>query len=318
MEIIQGLDRLCRRFRNPVVTLGNFDGVHLGHQKILARVVSEASRISGESVVITFDPHPLKVLSPDTRLSLLTSFKEKMLHIERCGIEVVLCLAFAPAFSEISPSRFVEGVLVKTVDVRKIVIGYNYHFGKDKAGDVETLKSFGERYGFEVEIVQPLRVDQTVVSSSKIREFIRNGALEDASRLLGRDYAIVGEVIQGARRGRTLGFPTANVQISDALCPKLGVYAVDVWWRQRPFQGVANVGHNLTFPGDGRISLEVHILDFDEPIYGEEIRVGFKRRIRGEIRFDSALELVSQIRDDIEWARQHVFKDKPCPRLPEE
>jgi len=313
MEIIKGIENLKRPFIHPVVTLGNFDGVHLGHQEIFKRVKEKASKIHGEGVVITFEPHPLKVLAPANFLPLLTPFRKKMILIEKSGIETVLCIEFSLAFSEISSSEFIESILVKKVRVKQVIIGYNYHFGKGQRGDAQTLKEAGKVFDFEVEVVEPLKVDQTIVSSSKIRDLVQRGEVEVASRLLGRDYPIFGKVVEGAKRGKTLGFPTANLEISDELYPKTGVYAVKVVWHQEHFNGLANVGLNPTFsPQIGirkeRFSLEVHILNFHQEIYGEEIEVHFKKRIRDEVRFGSLSLLIEQIKKDIRYANENVFR----------
>jgi len=312
MEIIFGIDQLKEPFVNPVVTLGNFDGVHLGHQRIFQRLKDEARKIHGEAVVITFEPHPLKVLFPGHCPPLLTPFRKKMLLIEKTGIEKVLCIEFSLAFAEISPSEFVRNILVEKVNIRKIIVGYNYHFGKGKSGDVEILKNICKLFNISVEVTEALTVDHTVVSSSKIRDLIKDGEVERASKLLGRDYPIIGKVIEGSKRGYALGFPTANLEITDELYPKTGVYAVEVNWENQIFHGLANVGFNPTFASTeggekGGFSLEVHLLDFDQEIYGDEIQVNFKRRIRDEIRFDSPSHLIDQIRKDIQWAKENVF-----------
>jgi riboflavin kinase / FMN adenylyltransferase len=312
MEIIKGIESLKRSIRNPVVTLGNFDGVHLGHQQIFKRVMQEATKNHGEGVVITFEPHPLKVLAPEKFSPLLTPFRKKMMLIEKSGIESVLCIDFSLAFSEISPFEFIKNILVEKVKVKKVIIGYNYHFGKEQRGDAQTLKDGGRVFDFEVEVVEPYKVGETAVSSSKIRNLIQRGEVEEASRLLGRDYPIIGKIVEGAKRGKTLGYPTANLEISDELYPKTGVYAVDVEWNHQRFYGVANVGFNPTFgtgqgEKDGQFSLEVHILDFKQEIYGEEVQVNFKRRIRDEIRFESSSHLIDQIQKDIRWAQENVF-----------
>ncbi len=312
MEIISGIDQLRRPFVNPVITLGNFDGVHLGHQRIFQKVKEEARKIHGEGVVITFKPHPLKVLSPESFLPLLTPFVKKMLLIEQSGIDSVLCIEFSSAFAEISPSEFVTEILVKRVGVKKIIVGYNYHFGKGKSGNVEILKGICEPLHIEVQVMEALTIDHTIVSSSKIRELILQGDVEKASKLLGRDHSIVGKVVEGSKRGHRLGFPTANVEILDELYPKAGVYAVEVVWRNQSFRGLANVGYNPTFVPRKRgekagLSLEVHLLDFNEDIYGEEIEVNFRKRMRDEIRFHSPADLIGQIRKDIQWVNKNVF-----------
>ena len=312
MEIIKGIENLKKPFTNPVVTLGNFDGVHLGHQQIFERVKEEASKIHGDGVVITFEPHPLKVLAPERFLPLLAPFRKKMMLIEESGINIVLCIEFSLTFSEISPAEFIESILVGKIGVKKVIIGYNYHFGKAQRGDARTLKEAGEALGFEVEVVEPLRVGQTIVSSSKIRALIQAGEVEEASKLLGRDYPIIGKVVQGQKRGQTLGFPTANLEISDELYPKAGVYAVEVAWHQQYFNGLANIGSNPTFSVQSgrrreRFSLEVHILGFNQELYGKAIEVRFKRRIRDEVRFESPSLLIDQIKKDIQWAQKNVF-----------
>ncbi len=312
MEIIKGIESLKRPFKNPVVTLGNFDGVHLGHQRIFRRVKEEASRVHGEGVVITFEPHPLKVLAPERFLPLLTPFGKKMMLIEESGMEIVLCIEFSLTFSETSPAEFIKSILVEKIKVKKVIIGYNYRFGKGQTGDAQTLKDTGKSFGFEVEVVEPLRVGQAIVSSSKIRTLIQGGEVEEASKLLGRDYPIIGKVVEGAKRGQTLGFPTANLEISDELYPKTGVYAVEVVWHQQRFNGLANIGSNPTFSTqtgkrEERFSLEVHILNFNREIYGKEIEVRFKKRIRDELRFESPSLLVEQIKKDIRYASEKVF-----------
>ncbi len=309
MEIIKGIENLKRPFRNPVVTLGNFDGIHLGHQRIFEKVADTARRIDGESVVITFEPHPLKILYPEQCPPLLTPFRKKMMLMEKTGIEKVLCIQFTRAFSEISPPDFVKRILLEKVGTKKIIVGYNYRFGRGKIGNVESLKENCALFGIEVEVVEALIVDGTVLSSSKIRELIRDGEVERASKLLGRDYPVIGRVIEGTHRGHDLGFPTANLEMTEELYPKPGVYAVRVEWHHQWWNGLANIGFNPTFDAKA-LSLEVHILNFDREIYGDEIQVYFIKRIRDEIRFPSLQELIAQIQTDIEWAKGNVFRDQ--------
>ena len=309
MEIIKGIENLREPFKNPVVTLGNFDGIHLGHQRIFKKVIEVAQRMEGESVVITFEPHPLKILSPEDCPPLLTPFRKKMMWMEKTGIEKVLCLQFTKAFSEMSPSEFVKRILLEKIGAKRIIIGYNYRFGKGKSGTVESLKEICSTYGIEVEVVEALVVDQIPVSSSKIRELIREGEVEKASKLLGRDYLVIGQVIHGTHRGHDLGFPTANLEMTEELYPKAGVYAVRVEWNHQRFNGLANLGFNPTFDGN-TFTMEVHILNFNYQIYGDEIQVSFVKRIRDEIRFQSLQDLIDQIQWDIEWATRNVFPDQ--------
>ena len=312
MEIILGINQLKRPFNHPVVTLGNFDGVHLGHQAIFRKVKEEAQNNRGEAVVITFEPHPLKVLSPQACPPFLTPFRKKMMLIEQSGIETVLCIDFTTSFSKISPFDFIKNILIEKVKVKKIVVGYNYHFGRKQRGDVEILKQVCKLFQVDVEVMEPLRIGSTTVSSSKIRELIKEGDVEEASKLLGRNYPVIGRVVQGAKRGQTLGFPTANLEISEDLYPKKGVYAVEVVWNQQLLNGLANVGMNPTFLSpqgkeERSLSIEVHILNFYQDLYGEEIQINFRKRIRDETRFNSPSELMEQIRKDVEWATENVF-----------
>lgn len=306
MEIILGIEALTSPFKNPVVTLGNFDGVHLGHQRIFKKVKAEAIERAGESVVITFEPHPLKILSPEKCPPLLTPFDKKVMFIESTGIDKVLCLRFTKAFAELSPLAFVKSILVEKIGVQKIYVGYNYRFGKGKSGDADSLKRICAQFGIEVHVVEALTVEGTIVSSSKIRELIREGEVKKASALLGRDYPVFGRVIEGTRRGHALGFPTANLEMSEELYPKPGVYAVRVVWNHQWFNGVANIGFNPTFEAQ-TLSLEIHLLDFQGNLYGETLQVYFSERIRDEIRFPSTDTLIEQIKNDIEWAKSNVF-----------
>ncbi len=308
MDIIQGIENLKSPLRKPIVTLGNFDGVHLGHQRIIAKVRAEALKRGGESVVITFEPHPLKILSPENCPPLLTPFNKKMMFFESTGVDKVLCLRFTSAFAELSPLVFVKSILVEKVGAQGVFIGYNYRFGKGKSGDADSLKRLCAQFGIEVKVVEALTVGDTIVSSSKIRELIREGEVRRASALLGRDYPVIGRVIEGAKRGYALGFPTANLEMAEELYPKPGVYAVRVVWRQQYFNGVANLGYNPTFDGK-TISLEVHLLNFSGDLYGEELQVYFSERIRDEIYFPSTESLIEQIKKDIEWAKRNVFRD---------
>ncbi len=306
MEIIQGIENLKGQIRNPVVTLGNFDGIHIGHQRIFQKVIDNAKRMNGESVVITFDPHPLKILSPEQCPPLLTPFRKKMMFMEKTGVEKVLCIRFTKAFSEMAPHDFIKQILMEKIHAKKIIIGYNYRFGKGKSGTADSLKKICSSFGIEVEVVDALVVDDIPVSSSKIRELIRDGEVEKASKLLGRDYLVIGRVIHGTQRGHNLGFPTANIEMIEELYPKPGVYAVKVEWHRQVLNGLANLGFNPTF-GVQRLSLEVHLLNFNQDIYGDELQVSFIRRIRDEIRFSSLKELIDQIKRDIEWANRNVF-----------
>lgn len=311
MEIILGIDRIARPFRNPVVALGNFDGIHLGHQLIFERTKHETREITGESVVFTFEPHPLKVLHADHCPPLITPFKKKMMLIESFGIDVVICAAFTREFSAMPAKEFVKSILVDRIGTRRIVVGYDYSFGWKRQGRVEDLKAYAQEFGFKVTAVGPIRVGNQIISSSAIRNLIQRGEMAEAARLLGRHYMVLGKVIWGTARGRLLGVPTANVEILNELYPKNGVYAVRVLLDTQTYEGVANVGVNPTFRAN-RFSLEVHIFDFDRDIYGKDIQVVFIERIRGERPFESPGALIEQIQKDMDQTRQ-VLASEQCP-----
>jgi len=303
MEIILGIDKIAQSFRNPVVALGNFDGIHLGHQLIFERTKQEAMEISGESIVLTFEPHPLKVLHAGQCPPLITPFKKKMMLIESSGIDVVICAAFTREFSAMEPREFVKSILVDRIGTRRIIVGYNYSFGRGRQGGVKDLQMYGQEFGFQVTVVGPIRVGNQIVSSSAIRNLIQRGEMAEAARLLGRHYMVLGKVIWGTARGRLLGVPTANVEILNELYPDNGVYAVEVLIESQTYQGVANVGVNPTFGGN-QFSLEVHIFDFNRNIYGREIQVTFIQRIRGEKTFETPEALIERIKRDMAHARQ--------------
>ena len=310
MNIIIGIENIDRKFRNPVLTLGNFDGVHLGHQKIFKSVKEEAQKIDGEAIVFTFDPHPLQVLAPQRCPPPLTPFKKKLMLMEMVGIDVIIVATFDFDLANITPETFVEQILVDKIGAKKILVGYNYYFGKDRKGNVEMLIRLGRQFGFEVKVIEAVKVNDTPVSSSKIRELIQCGEMRQAAQLLGRNYRLIGKVIWGTGRGKELGCPTANLEIPNGLYPKTGVYAVEAILGNKTYPGVANVGSNPTF-GENPLSVEVHILDFTRDIYGEEIQLIFLERIRDEEAFEDPDSLVRQMRKDIDVARKILLCRSP-------
>jgi riboflavin kinase/FMN adenylyltransferase len=310
MDIIIGIENISRKFRNPVLTLGNFDGVHLGHQRIFKELKEEAQKIDGEAIVFTFDPHPLKILSPQRCPPLITPFKKKLMLLERSGIDVLIVATFDLNLANTMPEEFVKQILVDKIGAKKILVGYNYYFGKNRKGNVEMLVRFGEKFGFDVKVIEAMKVNDIPVSSSKIREFIQNGKMAEAAQLLGRNYLLIGKVIWGAERGKKLGFPTANLEILNGLYPRTGVYAVEVIMGNETYPGVADVGYNPTF-GQNPLSVEVHILDFSRDIYGEEIQLIFHERIRDEKTFENPDALARQIGEDVHAARKILLGRSP-------
>ncbi len=310
MKVIRSVEEIQKPFIHPVMTIGNFDGVHRGHKVLFQRVVDWAKKLGGQSVVMTFDPHPLQVLAPSRGPDFITSHGKKLELIEAEGIDATIVIPFSRDFAQISAHDFVKDLLVDRIGVKGIVVGYDYRFGRNREGDIRLLRELGSRYGFQVEMVSGIELDGTLVSSTAIRQLIRNGEIHEAERLLGRPYEIVGRVVKGRERGRLLGFPTANVDIQRQVPPKPGVYAVEVDIEGETHMGAANFGWNPTF-GDPTPSLEVHVLDFDGDLYGKEIAVRFVERIRDERRFPGPEALVAQIRQDVETVRSILGGRKP-------
>ena len=311
MELIENLEQIGSPFKNAVITIGNFDGVHKGHQTLFRQVIEKAGQIDGTSVALTFDPHPLKALGISAP-PLITRKDQKVELIEACGIDILLCLSFDTAFASISALDFIEKILVNKLGMKAIIIGADYSFGKNKKGNVNLLISEENRLGFKT-IVSPWinDTDSEVerISSTRIRKIVMEGKVNQAMKYLGRHYQIRGKVIKGRKRGGSqLGFPTANIKLHDELCPKIGVYAVTVETCKGNFWGVANIGYSPTF-GDQMFTIEVHILDFDQNIYNTRIRVNMVERLRDEIKFSSIHDLSEQIKYDIKVAKDILTKN---------
>lgn len=299
MRIIDGVEHISKNIPYPVMTIGNFDGVHRGHQKIFHLLVKKAREKNGTSVVFTFEPHPLRIIAPERAPKLLTPFKEKAKLIRSHGIDLLICANFTNDFARISAEDFVKDILVGSVGAKKIIIGAHYVFGRGRKGTPELLRKLGRTYGFSVTTLREASSDNVVLSSSRIRTCIAKGKVEDAAIFLGRDYSVEGVVIEGARRGKELlNIPTANIATSNELLPKDGVYAVIVDIGKKRFGGAANIGNNPTFR-EKKFSFEVHIIGLEKELLGETLRIHFVRRIRDERRFNSIDELAHQMRKDI-------------------
>lgn len=311
MEIVIGLEALNRPYPDTVLTIGNYDGVHLGHQKILSTVVKRAAEIKGTSMVMTFEPHPVKVIAPERNIKLLTTTEEKARLIEAMGIHVLLLINFNKEFSGMLPDDFINRVLVKTLHVTDVIIGNHYTFGRHKKGTIELLKKQGKYFGFGVQAIRNVMVHGNIVSSSAVRSLLQKGTVSEASKYLGRAYSIEGSVIRGKGRGqKLLHIPTANITTPVEIAPREGVYAVRVDLKGALYDGIANIGKNPTF-GNETVSYEVHIFSFSGNLLGENIRIHFIDRIRGERTFPDAVSLEKQIRDDIEYAKQHLKRKNP-------
>ena len=311
MKVINHLDQIIEPIKGAVITIGNFDGVHIGHQALFHEVIEKAEAIDGTSVAMTFEPHPLRVLKQNNHPPLITLYEQKAELIERSGIDVLICVPFTLEFAALSAEQFVRDLLVNKIGIKAIVVGEDYSFGKNREGNIALLNSFGLKYGFEVIVagwIKSARALAERISSTKIRELVTDGRMEQAEKMLGRNYQIRGKVVTGRDRGgKLLGIPTANINLNDELCPKTGIYAVTVECKGNQHQGVANIGYSPTFE-DHVFTVEVHILDFSDNLYGTNIRINFIKRIRDEIKFSNISELIEQIKLDIAVAREIFAK----------
>lgn len=311
MKITRGL-AAHQKVHHPVLTIGNFDGQHLGHRTLLRAVVQRAAAASGTPLVLTFDPHPMRVLAPHIDLRFLTTPEEKLAFFREAGIVEVLFLEFTAAFAALTPEEFVRRVLRDGLGVKELFVGEHFAFGRDRTGRIGDLVRFGRDAGFQVHPVPPVRVDGEVVSSTRIRDLIQRGAVRGAARCLGRLYGLGGAVAPGERRGQKLGWPTANLVLPpDRVVPADGVYATRVLWGDRNFESVSYIGTRPTF-GAGERRLEVSLLDAQENLYGQTIRVEFVERLREDRTFASAEELAACIERDARQARE-VLKAEPQP-----
>ena len=301
MKIFEGASQIKESLRTPVVTIGNFDGVHVGHQALFKKVIERAHALGGVSVVYTFDPHPLKVMEPDRFFPLITTEVEKERVIEWSGIDVLIREKFTRDYAALSTEHFVRDILCNRMHAREVFIGPDYRFGKGRTGTTDVLRSLGEECGLSVGILENVEVDGTEVRSTLIRTCILEGRVREAARFLGRGYTLRGDVVRGSALGRKLGVPTANLQPEKDLYPRSGIFAVRVFVKDYYLQGVLNIGSNPTFPDKG-FSLEVHIIDFEQDIYGAQIELIFVEKLRDEQKFETPELLVKQIQKDIEQA----------------
>ena len=306
MTVFQdGVSGLPRDGRPVIVTVGTFDGVHLGHWSVLEEIGARAAAREGRSVLVTFDPHPLRIVRPEVAPKLLTTLDEKKAVLAGSRLDFVVFLAFTPQLRQYSPRRFVTEILLGGLGMSELVIGYDHGFGRGRSGDVNTLRAIGAECGFAVDVVGAVHSGPAAISSSSIRRALADGRLADANHGLGRPYSMAGTVVPGDGRGRELGFPTANLRVddSDKLIPAEGIYACYVTVPAGRFMGALHIGPRPTFPGAGA-AVEVFLLDFDGELYGCEIRLELIERLRPVAAFDSADELVEQMRADVVRARE--------------
>lgn len=286
---------------NSIVTIGTFDGVHLGHQKIINRLVELKQKQGGETVLFTFDPHPRKILFPEQKdLKLITTTTEKCELLKQYGIDHVLVFPFTKEFSQMNAGDYVSDIISKGLKTKTLVIGYDHRFGSNREGSIETLKQLAPVYNFEVEEISAQEINQLNISSTRIRKAIEEGDIETANNYLGYAFFITGEVVKGKQLGRTIGYPTANIFVEDQdkLIPKIGVYAVNVILHDAVYKGMLSIGYNPTTDKDHNIKIEVNIFNFDQDIYGKELKLEFVKRIRDEKKFANLEELKQALAND--------------------
>lgn len=313
MEIVRHIEGRKRAIERPVLTIGNFDGIHRGHQALLGRVVDEAKSCGGRSVVLTFEPHPLKILRPERAPRLLLTLKDKIDLLRVLGIDVLVLQRFNAAFAAMEAREFVCRYLGDLLKVHKVWIGKDLRFGKARAGRGEDLIRWGRESGFSVEVMEPVEADGIRVSSSRVRGLIEEGAVEEAGRFLGRYHFLSGRVVPGRQRGRRLGFPTANIASRTEVIPSDGIYATFLRVDGRTWPSVSSIGRNPTF-GSGPRTIESYIFEYSGDLYRRTVRLFFVKRIRSEQKFSSSELLVSQIEKDVARARE-ICSQAPLPSL---
>jgi riboflavin kinase/FMN adenylyltransferase len=291
------------RWHQPVLALGNFDGMHRGHSKIIERVRRGAEERNATAVAMTFDPHPSKIVRPDKAPPLLMTHDQKLDALARAGMHGVAVIRFTPELAQWDPETFVRTVLVEWLHVAEVWVGANFLFGHDRSGNFSSLRSLGARYGFRAEKIDPVRYKDFVVSSTRIRRLVTEGRVDEAGALLGRHYTIEGSVVQGRKRGKGLGFPTANICSVNELIPPRGVYATTMIVDGIAYPAIANIGVRPTFEDADEDVIEAHVLDFDKDLYGAKVRLAFVQRLRDEKKFEGVDALRAQIEADREKAR---------------
>lgn len=299
MKVFRGLESL-EKLKKPIVTTGTFDGVHLGHQKIISRLKDVASENDAETLLITYHPHPRLVIQPDSNIELLTSIEERIQLLDKYGLDNLLILPFTKEFSRLTSTEFIRDIIVNSIGTHKLVIGYDHQFGRNREGSFEHLKEYAPLYGFEIEEIEAKDIDNVNVSSTKIRKALHEGEIEKANLYLGHHYSLSGTVVEGNQIGRDIGFPTANIHIEEKhkLIPLKGVYAVSVEYDGLIKKGMLNIGTRPTINNEGGQSIEVHILEESQNLYGKNLVLKLIKRIRSEVKFESLEDLKNQLEQD--------------------
>lgn len=287
-------------FKNAVLTVGTFDGVHLGHKTILREVVAHAKEVNGESVLLTFDPHPRKLLFPDQPLGIITPLEEKIKLMLAAGIEHVVVVPFTKEFSNLTAEEYIAEFLTGIFHPHSIIIGYDHHFGHDRKGNLKLLEEYQDRYNYQLIEIPPRLIEEAAISSTKIRNALMSGHVDEAAAMLGRSYSIKGKVAHGNKLGRTLGYPTANLEPHDKeqVIPAIGIYAIKATHDGRLFDGMLSIGYNPTVTDKKELRIEANLFDFSQEIYGDELELQFVQRLRDEQKFLSLEDLVAQLHQD--------------------
>ncbi len=287
-------------FRNAVITIGTFDGVHTGHKTILNEVVAHAGNTGGESILLTFEPHPRKLLFPDQPLGIITPLKEKLKLVLDSGIKHVVIIPFTKEFAAISAHDYIEKFLVGKFHPHSIIIGYDHRFGHDRKGDLKLLEDYSSEFNYELLEIPAQLIDDAAVSSTKIRKAIVAGHIEDATQMLGRPYEFTGTVVHGNKLGRTLGYPTANIKPSsaDQILPAIGIYAIRALHEGNQYNGMLSIGYNPTVTDKKELRIEANLFDFNEEIYGQQLSIIFIKKLRDEQKFASLDDLITQLHKD--------------------
>ncbi len=309
MRIFFNVNEITRN-PNTILTIGTFDGLHLGHQEIIKKLLERSDFHKGRNLLITFHPHPRKIVQGLNEQKILSTLEEKSEILEKLGLDNLFVINFTKEFSQQSPTEFIRDFIIKNIGLKEIVVGYDHKFGKSREGNHETLKVLGQNFGFDITIVDEFKINDEVVNSTKIRTALMNGNIKKANSFLGRPYSFSGIVVEGDKRGRILGYPTANLKLDneDKLLPALGIYAAEVSIDNDKFIGLLSVGQRPTFYDNGDIVPEVYIYDFDSSIYNKRITVSIIEKIRGEEKFSSPEELINQMNKDRE-AGLKIFEE---------
>jgi len=310
MKVYYGAGKIKHKFKRPILTIGIFDGVHRGHRYIIKKIVDGSRRINGSSIVFTFYPHPYHVLKPRKYLPLLISLEHRLNLLADLGVDVCIIQGFTKKFSNINKTTFIKKILVNKIHPSEIIVGKDFNFGKKKMGGIKLLKDLGKIHNYRVKVIPSRLIGTKKISSTLIRSLILKGNLKKASNFLGRPLSIFGKIVKGSKRGKLLGFPTANIDYAHEVLPPKGVYAVKINFDKKKFLGVANIGLRPSFKkrGRARVVVEVFILNFTKRIYGKAIEVEFVKKIRNEKKFKNRSSLIKQIEKDIRKTRQILRK----------